>query len=68
MEIRIPCSPEQEDVIADHLLSGDQLGMQPDERAWILSNVRKLHPAAKVISADLDLADCQWVLQVNLQS
>ena len=65
MEVRIPCSPDQEDVIADHLLLGNAIGMQPDERAWIIANVRKLYPQARVQSADLDLAESEWVVQIK---
>jgi len=65
LELRIPCSPEQEEVIADHLLFGQQLGMQPDERAWIVSRIKKQYPTAKVIAADLDLANAEWVVTVT---
>ena len=66
IELSIPCSPDQEDVIADHLLSGKQLGMQPDERAWIIANVRRQYPTGIVRSADLNLAESTWVVQVQV--
>jgi hypothetical protein len=65
-ELRFRCSPEQEEVIADHLLLGHELGMQPDERAWILAQVRKVYPDGRVVSADLDLAYAEWVVQVQV--
>lgn len=65
-ELRFDCSPEQEEVIADHLLLGHELGMQPDERAWILHHVRKVYPGGRVKSADLDLENAQWVVQVEV--
>ena len=64
--LRIPCSPDQVDVIADHLLEGAELGMQPDERAWIIANVRRQHPTAVVVSADLDLGEAEWVVELNV--
>lgn len=65
MIIRFPVSPEQEEVIVDHLLEGVELGMQPDERAWILSSVHKMQPGAKVKSADLDLEAAEWIVEIK---
>lgn len=64
-ELRVPCSPEQEDVLADHLLLGGPLGMQPDERAWIVAQVRRAHPMARVVAADLDLGAAVWVVTIE---
>jgi hypothetical protein len=66
LELQIPCSPEQEDVIADHLISGSALGILPDERAWIISYVRKQYPTAKIKSADLDLSEAIWLVQFDI--
>lgn len=65
-EIRVPCSFEQGELIADHLLSGKKLYMRDDERAWMRQHAHKIHPGCKIISADLDLENCTWVLQVEL--
>lgn len=65
-ELRFPCSPEQEEIVADHLLLGYELGMQPDERAWILAQVRKVYPTGRVKAAELDLENAQWVVQVQV--
>lgn len=62
--LRIPCSPEQEDVIADHLFDERPLGMQPDERAWITSHVRRQYPQAKIVGADLDVAGASWIVTI----
>lgn len=67
-ELRFRCSPDQEEILADHLLLGFELGMQPDERAWILNNVRKLAPGRKVKAADLDLATGEWMITLHPQS
>lgn len=64
-ELRFECSPEQEEVIADHLIHGRSLGMQPDERAWILNNVRRRIPTGKVVSANLDIENAEWVVTVQ---
>lgn len=65
MIIRFPVSPEQEDVIADHLLLGEELGMLPDERAWIRAQVAKLAPPLhRIKSADLDLENAEWKVDV----
>lgn len=63
--IRFPVSPEQEEVIADHLLLGSPLGMQPDERAWIRAQVAKQAPGKRIMSADLDIENAQWVVEVQ---
>ena len=60
--IRVECSPEQLDVIEDHLLYGKELGLQPDERAWMLSKARAKYPTCKIVSADL--AEGEWVLDL----
>lgn len=65
MNIRIPCSPEQMDVIADHIIENKVLGVQPDERHWMLSQARKKFPNCKILSADLDLYEGEWVLQID---
>lgn len=63
--LRVPCSPEQEDVILDHLLFNGELGVQPDERAWMLAQARKQHPACQILSADLDLESVEWILTLR---
>lgn len=67
MIVSIPLSPEQEDVLADFLLEGTPLGMQPDERAWILSQVRKKYPGRRVLGADLDLEKASWQVELDGQ-
>lgn len=64
MIVRFPCSPEQADVIADHLIEGKVLGMQPDERAWLISHVEKKYPGQRIVHADLSLSDSEWVVEL----
>lgn len=61
--IRVPCTPEQEDVIADHLIHGRELGILPDERAWIRQQVNKQEPSARIVGAELDLENAVWVVK-----
>lgn len=63
-EVKVPCSPEQEDVIAEHLLFGGELGILPDERAWIRNHVSKL-VVGTIVGAELDLENATWVVQVR---
>lgn len=65
VEVKIPCSPEQEEIIFDHAINNGPLGILPDERAWILNNVRKLGHHGKIQSADLDLTEAQWVVSIQ---
>jgi hypothetical protein len=65
MIVRFSVSPDQEDVIADHLLLGHELGMQPDERAWIHARVHALHPGTRIIKAELDVAEAEWIVTLQ---
>lgn len=65
MRLVIDCSPEQLDVIADHLLDGKEIGMLPDERHWMMAQARKKYPKCKIVSADLDILEGEWVLEIN---
>lgn len=65
MKLVIECSPEQMDVIADHFIEGKPLGMQPDERHWMLAQARKKIPGCRILSADLDEMNGQWILEVT---
>jgi hypothetical protein len=65
--LSFPVSPEQEEVIADHLLLGHALGMQPDERAWIRAQVARLAPGSRIAGADLNLETAEWVVEVTDQ-
>lgn len=64
--IQVPCSVEQEEAIADHLLSGEELGIVEGERARIARAVNKLYPGAKVLSANLIIEDVFWEVQIQL--
>lgn len=65
MRLVIDCSPEQMDVIADHFLEGKEIGMLPDERHWMLAQARKIHSNCKILKADLDVINGEWVLQID---
>lgn len=65
IELRIPCSEDQLDIIEDFLMMGEELGTPPDERAWIISHVKKKHPTGKVLGADLDVVEGEWALRVE---
>jgi hypothetical protein len=65
MIIRFSVSPEQEDVIADHLLFRHELGMQPDERAWIHAWTQKLQPGARILKAELDVSEAEWIVEIE---
>jgi len=68
IELKIPVSPDQEDVIADYILEGGELGMVPDERAWMLAHARKIYPGCKILAADLNIEDVQWTLSLELRA
>ena len=66
VELIIPCSPEQTEIIEDHLLEGRELGLQPDERAWMLAQARKKYPTCKILGAMLYVADAEWNLTLDV--
>lgn len=66
IKYKIPCSPEQVEVIADHLLDGKELGLQPDERNWMISMARKKYPGCRIKSADLNIIDAEWTLELDV--
>ena len=65
MSLIIPVSPDQEDVIADHVLNGAELGMMPDERHWMIAHAQKMHWGCKILSADMNIEDAQWTLTLE---
>lgn len=64
-ELRIKCSPEQEDVIVDHVLYDGPLGLQPDERAWMLYQARKIYPDCRIQHVILDIENAEWILTIQ---
>lgn len=64
--LTIDCSPEQIEVIADHLLEGKELGLLPDERAWMLTQARKTYPTCRITAAELNLGDATWTLTLSI--
>lgn len=67
MKLIIDCSPDQLDVIEDHLLDGKDIGMVSDERQWMIAQARKQYPTCKILGADLDLENGKWILNINTQ-
>jgi hypothetical protein len=66
-QIKIECSPEQMEVIADYFLEDKQLGMQPDERVWMLKKAREINPAYRILGAELDEYKGEWLLTVTTE-
>jgi hypothetical protein len=53
------------EVLADHFLDDKGLGMQPDERHWMLAQARKQFPNCKILSADLIATYGEWDLEID---
>ena len=64
-ELRVPASPEQIDVLADHLIYGHELGMIADEKQWMIAQVRKKYSNATILAANLDCENAEWVLAIK---
>jgi hypothetical protein len=65
LRLVVECSPEQQDIIADHFLEDGEISMRKDERHWMLAQARKIHPNCKILKADLDVINGEWVLQID---
>lgn len=65
INLTIPISPDQEDVLFDHVMYGAELGVVVDERAWMMAHAQKAHPGCKLLAADLNLAEGVWVLTLK---
>jgi hypothetical protein len=64
--LAIPVSPEQEDIITEHVFGRGPLGMVKDEKAWMLNHARKTHPGCKILGADLNIATLEWDLTLDV--
>jgi hypothetical protein len=64
-EYTIPVSFDQLEAIEDHLFQGEELGMVSDERVWMLKQLHKKYPGAKILAADLNQIDGTWLLKVD---
>ena len=53
------------DAIFDHVFHSAELGMVPDEKAWMLSHARKEHPGCKILAADLNITKLSWTLDIE---
>jgi hypothetical protein len=65
LNLSVPVSPEQEDIIADHLLLGTELGMPPDERVWMITHAQRKHPGCRITAAELDVLEGNWNLTLE---
>jgi hypothetical protein len=60
--LKIPCTLEQEHLIAEHLLSGKNLFVHPNERRYLIRQVARLAPGSTITSAEIDLENAQWLV------
>ena len=65
MILTIPVSPEQEEVITEHVFSGGELGVVKDEKVWMLAQARKKHPGCRILGADLNIPTLEWDLTIE---
>lgn len=64
--VNIPCSQEQIEIIIDHLAYGSELGMERDEKIWILNHVHKNYPGSKVLGANLNQGELLWEVTITV--
>lgn len=65
MKITIEASLMQKETIAQHALGLCELVMFPGERNWMVLQARRQVPGCKVKSANLDVENGRWELEVE---
>lgn len=65
MNLTFSVSPEQKEVVLDHLFFDSELGILPDEKAWIVSQVQRRSPGARILKADLVVEEFNWSVTVE---
>ena len=66
MIIQVPCSQDQMDIIENHALNDGEMGMDRDEKIWIVNHVRAKYRNAKIIRAHLNIPDGLWEVEISL--
>lgn len=66
VQMTIPVSPEQEDIIFDHAFYDSELGILPDEKVWVYRKMRKKYPNGRLVESKLSIADYTWILTVEV--
>jgi hypothetical protein len=56
----------QEETIAQHALELAELVVFPGERQWMVQQARKQVPGCHVLSANLDVENGRWDLEVEV--
>lgn len=64
-KIEVACSPEQADIILDHLIANEKLYMRQDERAWMQAQLDKIERGLRIMSATLDIQNSCWILEIE---
>lgn len=65
MKLTTSCSMAQELLISEHLLEGKELYVSPDERRRLIAWVQLHHPGHRIVSAEIDLENAQWHIEVT---
>lgn len=63
--ILIPCSDEQIEELFDYSLKGGALKIMPDEKQWMIANVKKKYPTYRIVSANLNIENAEWELTIT---
>lgn len=63
--MKIPVSTLQEAIIAECALYDKEMVMHPREREHIIAEVHARKPGAKVVSANLDIENGIWEVEIR---
>ena len=65
MRVQTEMSIEQEELVADHLLEGKKLYVAESEKVKLVQFVRKTYPGYRISSAEMDLENARWNLDLE---
>lgn len=63
--IRLPCSFEQGEMVADFHLYGGGVVILDTERLRLVQEVTLKHPDKKIKAAELDVETCEWLIELE---
>lgn len=63
--VKLPCSFEQGEMVADHHMYGGGVVILDAERLRLVQEMMKRHPDQRIASADLDIETCEWTIELK---
>jgi hypothetical protein len=64
LSLNVPCSWAQEEIVAAHVLRGDELGILESERFYLITKVQEKLPGKKIKSVNLNVDTFSWEVKI----